>query len=216
MDTMDLLIDSLFALFAYMLGSVSGSLVLGRARGLDIRKSGSGSAGGTNAYRVAGLKFGLAVVLFDLGKGVLAIAVPVFLKAVPMDSPWLAVYAFCAVMGHIFPVFHQFRGGKGVATLVGCLVLLMPWVLMWMSLFWLLIILLTGYVGLASVLSGMLMMPLVALLYSGAHIMQWVVFSIVMALVILLAHRQNLIRMSRGEEVRLFRLWGEKEQQPDE
>src|SRR4051812_2659993 len=114
-------------LLAYLLGSVVGSLVVGRLRGgVDIRKMGSGNAGSTNALRTQGLAFGIWVIIIDVAKGWLAaawlpgVAIPGITAASPAAAAWLpAVCAFAAIVGHVFPVWHGFRGGKGVATLVG-------------------------------------------------------------------------------------------------
>src|SRR6185503_9991946 len=133
-------------LLAYLLGSVVGSLVVGRLRGgVDIRKLGSGNAGSTNALRTQGLAFGIWVIVIDVAKGWLAaavvpfMAVPSFIGAASVPTGWMqAACGFAAVIGHVFPVWHGFRGGKGVATLVGAyagldIVLLAPLVLSWLA-----------------------------------------------------------------------------------
>ena len=105
---------------AYMLGSISGSMVVGSLRHVDIRKTGSGNAGGTNAFRTQGLKFALPVVLIDIGKGIIAAWLfPQFDMSVPgapvsMEIQMLAC-GFAAVVGHCYPLWHGFRGGKGAA-----------------------------------------------------------------------------------------------------
>src|SRR5579871_4691792 len=121
-------------LLAYLLGSLMGSLIVGRLYGgVDIRTVGSGNAGGTNALRTQGKVFALWVMLIDVGKGVLATAVvpglplPFSSSAPPLDLGWTA--ALCgalAVFGHVFPLFFGFRGGKGAATFLGCVAVLMP------------------------------------------------------------------------------------------
>src|SRR5690606_35119643 len=117
-------------LLAYLLGSVSGSLLLGRLRGVDIRRHGSGNAGGTNAFRTLGWKFALGVAAVDIGKG--ALATWIALRQAPVGEAlsvtahgYLA--AFVAVLGHVWPLWHGFRGGKGAATTVGGLLVLWPW-----------------------------------------------------------------------------------------
>ena len=114
-------------LLAYLLGSIVGSLVVGRLRGgVDIRKLGSGNAGGTNALRTQGPAFAIWVILIDIAKGWVAaallpgFALPAVAPAPPTRRVWLPpVCGFAAILGHVFPVWHGFRGGKGVATLVG-------------------------------------------------------------------------------------------------
>ena len=120
---MEPLLASLLRLVgAYLLGSLNGALLLGRLRGVDIRTQGSGNAGGTNALRTQGPAFALGVVVIDVLKAWIAVRV--------LGGPgttWLAVgCGLAAVLGHVYPVFHGFRGGKGVATLLGTLLAVSP------------------------------------------------------------------------------------------
>src|SRR5271165_4753513 len=149
------------SLIAYLLGSLLASLILGRLKGVDIRRMGSGNAGATNALRTQGKAFGLSVLILDIGKGVLAVAwVPSLnLPGVGLDPDvsrqWLALACgFAVILGHVYPVWFGFRGGKGVATLIGAVGavqprLLIPWLGCWIA-----VVLVTGYVGLASILAG--------------------------------------------------------------
>ena len=133
------------ALIAYLLGSVLGSLLLGRWRGVDIRTQGSGNAGATNAARTQGWSFAVWVIVIDVAKGWIAaallprLAIPGVEAGSAGLAAWLpAACGFAAIIGHVFPVWHGFRGGKGVATLVGAyagldIVLLAPLVLSWMA-----------------------------------------------------------------------------------
>ena len=194
-------------LCAYLLGSISGSLLLGRFRGVDIRTQGSGNAGGTNALRTQGWRFALGVLLIDVGKGALAVWLvrhwpwPVASLSLDSISPgWLALLA--AVAGHVWPLFHGFRGGKGVGTLIGGLLLLwLPAVGVFLVV-GLLTLLVSGYVGLASVL-GALSLPLAALLIPGdaLHLLP----AAFTALLIGFTHRQNIRRLLAGNENRFER-----------
>ena len=190
---------------AYLLGSVSGSLVLGRARGVDIRQHGSGNAGGTNALRTLGWKFALGVVAIDIAKG--ALAAWLALRLAPVGQP-LSVSghgyaaAALAVVGHIWPIWHGFRGGKGAATAVGGLLMLWPWVLPPLLLAWLLVLLGSGYVGLATVVAA-LTAPLWAWWIDASP--ERMAFALAMAALIVFAHRANLLRLWRGEESRFER-----------
>ena len=147
----------LLLLCAYLLGSVSGSLLLGRLRGVDIRRHGSGNAGGTNALRTLGWRFALGVVAIDLGKG--ALAAWLALRFAPLGQA-LDVTAHgyaaaaCAVVGHVWPLWHGFRGGKGAATAVGGLLMLWPWSIGVLLPVWMLVLVATGYVGLSTVLAA--------------------------------------------------------------
>ncbi|ALN59678.1 hypothetical protein GLE_4337 [Lysobacter enzymogenes] len=195
------------ALFAaaYALGSVSGSLVLGKLRGVDIRTQGSGNAGGTNALRTQGARFALGVVAIDIGKG--ALAAWLALRYAPLGDGlsvtahgYLA--AFAAVLGHVWPLWHGFRGGKGVATLVGGLLVLWPFVTPALLLVWGATIALSGYVGLASVIAA-LSLPLLAW-YSDADAPRlW--FCVAAAALVLFTHRGNLARLRAGTESRFSR-----------
>ncbi len=190
---------------AYLLGSISGSLVLGRARGVDIRQHGSGNAGGTNALRTLGWKFALGVVAIDIAKG--ALAAWLALRLAPVGQP-LSVSghgyaaAALAVVGHIWPIWHGFRGGKGAATAAGGLLMLWPWVLPPLLLAWMLVLLGTGYVGLATVLAA-LTAPLWAWWIDATP--ERMAFALAMAALIVFAHRANLLRLWRGEESRFER-----------
>ena len=129
---------------AYLLGSVSGSLLLGKFKKVDIRRQGSGNAGSTNAFRTQGLMFGLAVISIDISKGFLAAWLIPSLeigRTTGVVDPGLLVMAcgFAAVLGHCFPVWHGFRGGKGAATAVGAMMVIEPWLLLPVAITWLVI-----------------------------------------------------------------------------
>lgn len=196
----------LVLLLAYLLGSVSGSLWLGRFRGVDIRTLGSGNAGGTNAFRTQGWRFALAVALIDVGKGALAAGLALWLG--PAQSAqtlaWAAVAA--AMVGHVWPVFHQFRGGKGAATWIGGLLVAWPMALLPVLLCWALVVTGTGYVGLATVVAGFSV--LLAAWSSSADGATWV-FAGGVALLLLFTHRSNLQRLLQGREHRFqrVRIW---------
>ena len=135
--------------------------MIGAARGVDIREQGSGNAGGTNALRTQGFWFAAGVVVIDVGKGMLAAGwlpeweMPGIARDAGIDRVWLAAScAAAAVAGHVWPLFHEFRGGKGGATLVGALLALAPLVVPVALAAWLLVVMLTGFVGLATMLAA--------------------------------------------------------------
>ena len=190
-------------LIAYLLGSLSGSLLLGKLRGVDIRTVGSGNAGGTNALRTQGLKFALGTVAIDVGKGALATwlawrFLPPF--AVP---GWLYACVLAAAAGHVWPIFHGFRGGKGAATLVGGLAIAWPQALLPALAIWLLSMMWGGYVGLSTALAGVSI--LLFAIVTGASGMQ-LAFAASMALFLVFTHRSNLARLRAGTEPRSERL----------
>ncbi len=197
----------LLLLLAYLLGSLSGSLILGRLRGIDIRTQGSGNAGGTNALRTQGWRFALGVVLLDVGKGVAATLLALHLAATGLTlSPAAQALAagFAATLGHIFPLYFGFRGGKGAATLVGVVGVLLPLALAPLLALWLLVLLTTGYVGVATVCAG-LALPLTAALAAPDARAAFAVFGVASAVLVLWTHRGNLQRLRAGTELRFER-----------
>ena len=191
---------------AYLLGSLSGSLLLGRVRGVDIRTQGSGNAGGTNALRTQGWKFALGVVLIDVGKGALAAWLalrfaPTAGVLPPSTIAYLVVLA--AAVGHVWPLWHGFRGGKGVGTLLGGLLVLWPAAVPWLLLAWLLVLVTTGYVGLASMIAVACLVPLAVINNAG---MSRLLFACVAMLLVLYTHRGNLQRLRAGSEPRFERV----------
>lgn len=184
-------------LLAYVLGSVSGSLLLGKLRGVDIRTVGSGNAGGTNALRTQGVAFALATVLVDAGKGALAAWLALRFLPEGAKPAWLFACVIAAAVGHVWPIFHGFRGGKGAATLVGGLAVVWPQTLLPAFVVWLLSLMWGGYVGLATVLAGVTV--LVFALFAGADGPHTLLAAII-ALFLLFTHRSNLRRLRNGTE----------------
>ncbi len=186
---------------AYLLGSLSGSLLLGRLRGVDIRRQGSGNAGGTNALRTQGWKFALGTVLVDVGKGVLAVWLAQRYGGAIDWLPWAAGAA--AVLGHVWPVFHGFRGGKGAGTLVGALLMLWPVAVAVLVGVWLLVLTASGYVGLSTILAAASLVPFALLTGAGTLPLG---FAAALALFILFTHRSNVARLRAGTESRFERV----------
>jgi glycerol-3-phosphate acyltransferase PlsY len=199
-----MLISIIKILFAYLLGSVSGSLLLGALKKVDIRGSGSGNAGGTNAFRTQGFRFALAVVIIDIGKGVIAAAVLPQLQIAEMHDMFsmqtlAVVCGFAAVVGHCFPVWHGFRGGKGAGTAVGVICVIQPAAVLPMLLIWLLVLSLTGWVGLATMLAAVGLIPIFMWLEASKVQM---LFVIAIALFLVFTHRSNIRKMLSGSELR--------------
>ena len=201
-------------LIAYLLGALIGSLIVGQLRGgVDIRKLGSGNAGGTNALRTQGYGFAFWVMVIDIGKGWLAAAVlPVvaipFVDIDPaVDRDWLAVAcASAVVVGHVYPVWYGFRGGKGAATLLGVLAGLYPVALIPVLLVWLLTVMITGFVGLATMLA-VASFPVHLLVTITPPPIALLAFGCAMLLFVCYTHRSNIERMLHGSENRVRRLW---------
>ncbi|MCH7507737.1 MAG: glycerol-3-phosphate 1-O-acyltransferase PlsY [Proteobacteria bacterium] len=193
---------------SYLLGSVSGSMVVGSLRQVDIRQQGSGNAGGTNAFRTQGFKFALFVVLIDIGKGFLAAwLLPQFdlgkLDAdISLDVQMLSC-GFAVVVGHCFPLWHGFRGGKGAATTVGALLFIHPLVVIPMITVWLSVLVLTGWVGLATILAAVTMVP-AFLWMDGTSGPLWL--GIALAVFLIFTHRSNITDMLNGTEYRFKKI----------
>ncbi len=200
-------------LISYFIGSLMGALIIGRLRGgVDIRKLGSGNAGGTNALRTQGLAFAAAVVVIDVGKGIIATAIvpgldlPLAGTDPQISRVWLAIAcAAASVTGHVWPIWHNFRGGKGAATLVGTLLVLAPVLILPVLLIWSWVFVLSGYVGLATLCGGMTA-PLYVALTRLPEDQPLFIYCLAMALYLIFSHRSNIARMRAGTEFRNTRL----------
>ena len=194
---------------AYLIGAVLGSLLVGFFYGgVDIRKAGSGNAGGTNALRTQGKIFALWVMVIDIGKGIFAAAAlpPLAIPGVGIDASVdraLVLYgvAFAAILGHVFPVWFGFRGGKGGATAAGLLCFLAPAAALPVLGSWLLVVFTTGFVGLATISAS-----LVAVVFLGFTALPersgLFLFACATAVLLIYAHRANIRRMLDGTEAR--------------
>jgi len=202
---------------SYLLGSLIGSLIVGRLRGgVDIRTLGSGNAGSTNALRTQGKAFAFWVLLIDIGKGIVAtrLIAPLPSSALglagasaAMWSEWLPVACgLAAIVGHIYPLWHGFRGGKGVATLVGVLFGLDVMLLLAVLLTWLVMTMLFGFVGLASMVAAASVSAYVDIAGMEPRV-PLLTFGIAITLLVVFTHRTNIARMRAGREPRARRLW---------
>jgi glycerol-3-phosphate acyltransferase PlsY len=194
---------------SYMLGSISGSMLVGSLKHIDIRQSGSGNAGGTNAFRTQGLKFALPVVVIDIGKGLLAAWLfPQFDLSAVGDSVSVEIQTLAcglaAVIGHCYPLWHGFRGGKGAATAVGALLVIQPMALVPMILTWLLVLVLSGWVGLATMLAAVSLIP--SFFWLDAPVAQ-IGFAIVLVAFMIFTHHSNIRNMLQGSEYRFEKAW---------
>jgi glycerol-3-phosphate acyltransferase PlsY len=192
---------------SYLLGSIVGGLVVGRLRGgVDIRRLGSGNAGGTNALRTQGKAFAFWVMLIDIGKGWLATRVVAPFHAIEPYGWVAAACGIAVILGHVYPLWYGFRGGKGVATLVGAALGLDLWLLLPMLATWLVAVILFGFVGLASML-GALALAVAGAVGPWAPRAPLVTFGVLSAVLIAFTHRSNIARMRAGTEPRARRLW---------
>jgi len=196
---------------SYLLGSIPFGYMAGRIGGIDIRKAGSGNVGATNVVRVLGKRYGYPVFALDVLKGFGAVKISMMLAGQHLEwsSPEISgmIAATCSVVGHVFPCWLKFNGGKGVATAAGALLALTPiatliGVAVWIIVFWL-----TRYVSLASIVATVVL-PIVILIIglSDGHSGRLLVYSSVcVAALVIWRHRSNLSRLLRGTEPRFSR-----------
>ena len=188
-------------ILSYLIGSISGSMLMGRLRGIDIRTMGSGNAGGTNAFRTQGAIFAFSVIVVDIAKGYVA---TYYISGDFGQGSLLGILCgIAAVLGHVYPIYYKFKGGKGAGTLVGILIGLYPFGLFIAFSVWLFILVLTGYVGLSTILAGISFPILIyAENFMGGLNSTIGAFSIIMALFLIFTHRSNISRMLAGSENR--------------
>jgi len=189
-------------LLAYVLGSIPSAVWVGKYfYGVDVRQHGSGNAGATNVLRTLGKKPGIAVLFLDMLKGFAAVNLS-WLTEIPSSSPeWTgirALLAIAAILGHIFPLFAGFRGGKGVATMTGTLLALNPIAALIAIIFFFVVLSFTKYVSLSSMATA-LMLPVIfgAWFGSGTALS---LYAFAVAIIIILTHRKNIKRLMKGEE----------------
>lgn len=200
---------------AYLLGGVMGALVVGALKGgVDIRKQGSGNAGGTNALRTQGAAFAAAVLAIDLGKGIVAAAVlpGLDLPGIGIDPAvrrdlLLHAVAFGVILGHVFPLWYDFKGGKGGATAAGLLIFLAPGLAGPVLGLWLAIVFFTGFVGLATISATAAAAVTVGLTGLPERTALFV-FACLVMLLTLYTHRGNIRRMLERRESRFPRFFG--------
>ena len=190
---------------SYIIGSFPTAVWVGKIfHNIDIREHGSHNAGATNTFRVLGNKWGWIVLFVDIGKGYLAASLPLFLSSLYYgfkDEVLILqlIASLCAVVGHVFPVFANFRGGKGVATTLGIILAInLDTALISLAIF-LIVFLMTQYVSLGAIIASILF-PFISFfaMHEDARIM--IIFSILVSLIVLFSHRKNINRLLRGEE----------------
>lgn len=189
----------------YIIGSIPTAVWVGKAfHNIDIREHGSKNAGATNTFRVLGKRYGWFVLLIDVSKGVLAACLPHFFAdmLVGYKDEFLILQlcgAFSAVVGHVFPIFANFRGGKGVATSLGIVIGINPFAAIVCLAIFLVVFLSSRYVSLGAITSA-LCFPFISyfMIKEDARIM--IIFTVVLGVMVILAHRKNIDRLWKGEE----------------
>jgi glycerol-3-phosphate acyltransferase PlsY len=199
----------LAGLLAYMLGSIPSAIWIGkRFHNIDVREHGSGNAGATNVIRVLGWKTGIPVLLIDIAKGWLAAMLPVFLHLADKNTALLTniqIFAgIIAILGHIFPVFAGFRGGKGVATVFGVFLAIQPLLTISSIGVFLAVLFITGIVSISSIIAG-ISFPVFLFLFFNTPSLLFKIFAIIAGTALIVTHRKNIERILRGEETKLLK-----------
>ncbi len=192
---------------AYLLGSIPTAVWFGKIfYGIDLREHGSGNAGATNALRVFGNGAGALVLLIDALKGFLAVSLAIFSIDISTNSNYFLIYQLLlgtmALLGHVFPLFAGFRGGKGIATLVGIALAMFPWaVLICLGVF-IAVFIPTRYVSVGS-MTAALTFPIVLIFVLKSDVMAEIIFAVAVAVFVPLTHHKNIKRLLKGQENKL-------------
>ena len=184
----------LLIILSYLFGSISTSIIICRIKNVDIKKIGSGNAGATNTLRALGKKYGALVLILDILKGIIPTLMASTLS--PSTLTLSVLCAFSTVLGHVFPIYFSFKGGKGAATFIGTILVLFPLGALICFIVWISVIFLSGYVGLATILAAIIF-PLSILLVGKMNL---IFFGVTAMLFVLIAHYKNFIRLVQGKE----------------
>jgi glycerol-3-phosphate acyltransferase PlsY len=199
--------ELLLIVLAYFIGSIPTALIISKAFfQIDIRDFGSGNMGATNTLRVLGSKYGSVVMICDILKGVFAVGLYVFIPHYLTDE-WdrtnlMVGLGLAAVIGHIFPIFAQFRGGKGVATLFGMILTVQPVIAASCVGVFMLVLFLTRYVSLSSIFAG-IALPICVLWIWNDDVTLYRVFAVLVAILIIFTHQKNIVKILKGNESRV-------------
>lgn len=194
-------------ILAYLIGSIPTALIISKKYfGIDIRDYGSGNMGATNTFRVLGKRYGTIVMICDILKGMAAVSLfyflPFYLNNELARTNFMIGLGLASVIGHVFPIFAGFKGGKGVATLFGMLLVVQPIVAICCVVVFLLALFLTRYVSLSSVL-GAIMLPISVLWIWNEEELLYRLFALIIAVMVVITHQKNIGRILRGVETRV-------------
>jgi glycerol-3-phosphate acyltransferase PlsY len=199
--------ELLLICLSYCIGSIPTAVWISRAvHGIDIRDYGSGNAGATNTFRVLGPRLGTVVMLVDVLKGFIAtslyILLPIYLVDELQRTNFMIALGLAAVIGHIFPIWAGFRGGKGVATLLGMAIAIQPLVAACCLGVFLLVLFLTRFVSLSSILAGICFMVCILFIFNEKEPL-YRIFAVMVALMVVVTHQKNISRLIRGTESKI-------------
>ena len=199
----------LFFILSYLLGAIPSAFWIGRFfYSIDIREFGSGNSGATNAFRVLGYKIGIIVLLFDIFKTWLAVSLVDLFSITANSSPELLfetkiVFGIAAGIGHIFPIYIGFRGGKGIASLLGLIIALEAEAAFYSIIVFLLVLFITRYVSVSSILASFAF-PVIVIFILQSSIISLNLFAIFLPFLSLITHQKNIERLIRGEETKVI------------
>ena len=192
-----------FLILSYLIGSVPFSIIAGKLlKGIDVREYGSGNAGATNTFRVLGKKAGIPVLLLDVLKGYLAVNLVWYTSYVPSTEIYINLqltFGIAAVLGHVFPIYVGFRGGKGVATLLGFMLAVFPEAALISIAVFILTLLFSKYVSLSSIFAG-LFFPFGVYYLSENLVPTMMIFAVFVPILLIATHQRNIERLVRGDE----------------
>lgn len=196
--------EMMLVVLAYLLGSIPTSIWVSKAVfGIDIRQYGSGNPGATNTFRVLGSKWGAFVMITDISKGVIAtslyILIPFYLQNELARTNFMIVLGMAAVLGHIFPIWADFKGGKGVATILGMALAIQPIVALICIIVFLITLFTTRFVSLSSMLASVVFMVLILFIFNEKET-SYRVFAIIVAFMVVVTHQKNIGRLLNGKE----------------
>jgi glycerol-3-phosphate acyltransferase PlsY len=192
---------------AYLIGSIPTAVWVSKNMfGIDIRDYGSGNAGATNTFRVLGSKWGSLVMLADVSKGIIAtslyILVPFYMTNELARTNFMILLGLAAVLGHVFPIWANFRGGKGVATLLGMTLAIQPIVALICLVVFLISLISTRFVSLSSILASIAFMVLILYVFNEKEIL-YRYFAMIVAIMVVVTHHKNISRLYKGTETKL-------------
>lgn len=195
-----------WGIIAYVIGSIPSSIWIGKSYfGKDVRDFGSGNAGATNTFRVLGKRAGIIVLLLDILKGVTAASLILYMPSVSHGTDQYVnlqlLFGILAVVGHIFPVFENFNGGKGIATLFGMLIGIHYILAVACVALFIIVLLLTRYVSLSSILAT-ISFPILTIYIFNRDEPLFIAFGIAAALMVVITHKKNIVRLLNGEETK--------------
>ena len=192
-----------YLILSYLIGSIPFSIIAGKLlKGIDVREFGSGNAGATNTFRVLGKKAGIPVLLLDVFKGYIAANLVWYTSYFPFSEIYINLqltFGIAAVLGHVFPIYVGFRGGKGVATLLGFMLALFPQAAIISIVIFILTLLFSKYVSLSSIFAG-LFFPFGVYYLSHTVVPTMMIFAVFVPILLIATHQRNIERIIRGDE----------------